>query len=147
MATAERQARTTWEGPLPTGSGEVELVSSGLGAFPVTWASRTEQPNGQTSPEELLAGSHATCYAMSLSVLLSRTATAPRRLVVTATVDFAPREGGGFHVTRSDLQVTGEVDGIDQARFQEIAEQAEANCPISNALRGNVAIKVAATLQ
>lgn len=147
MAAAERQARTTWEGPLPTGSGEVELVSSGIGSFPVTWASRTEQPDGRTSPEELLAGSHATCYAMSLSVLLSRTATAPRRLVVTATVDFAPREGGGFHVTKSALEVTGQVDGIDQGKFQELAEQAEANCPISNALRGNVNITVAATLE
>jgi osmotically inducible protein OsmC len=147
MATAERQARTTWEGPLPTGSGQVELVSSGLGPYPVTWASRVEQPEGRTSPEEMLAASHATCYAMSLSVLLSRTATAPRRLVVTATVDFAPREGGGFHVTKSDLEVVGEVDGIDQGKFQELAEQAEANCPISNALRGNVTIGVVATLQ
>jgi len=146
MATAERQARTTWEGPLPTGSGQVELVSSGVGTFPVTWASRTERPDGKTSPEELLAASHATCYAMSLSVLLSRTVTAPRRLVVTATVDFAPKEGGGFHVTKSDLEVTGEVDGVDQAKFQELAEQAEANCPISNVMRGNIAISVRATL-
>jgi osmotically inducible protein OsmC len=147
MATAERQATTTWLGPLPTGSGEVQLVSSGLGPYPVTWASRVEQPDGKTSPEELLAGSHAACYAMSLSVLLSRTVTAPRRLEVTATVDFAPKEGGGYHITKSDLQVNGEVDGIDQAQFQALAEQAEQNCPVSNALRGNVAIGVTATLQ
>jgi osmotically inducible protein OsmC len=147
MATAERQATTTWEGPLPTGSGQVEMVSSGVGTFPVTWASRTQQPEGRTSPEELLAGSHATCYAMSLAATLGRTATAPTKLTVTATVDFAPREGGGFQVTKSDLEVRGQVDGIDQERFQAIAEQAEAACPISNALRGNVAISVKATLE
>jgi osmotically inducible protein OsmC len=147
MATAERQARTTWEGPLPTGSGSVELVSSGIGSFPVTWASRTEQPEGKTSPEELIAGAHATCYAMSLAATLGRTATAPRRVVVTATVDFAPKQGGGFHITRSALQVTGQVDGIDQAKFQAIAEQAEAACPVSNAMRGNVDISVTATLE
>lgn len=147
MATAERQATTTWEGPLPTGAGQVEMVSSKIGTFPVTWASRTQQPEGRTSPEELLAGSHATCYAMSLAALLGRTATAPRQLRVTSTVDFAPREGGGFQVTKSDLEVTGQVDGIDQAQFQAFAEQAEASCPISNALRGNVTITVKATLE
>src|SRR6266542_197889 len=105
MATAERQARIVWEGPLQAGSGELEFVSSGIGSYPVTWASRVQRADGRTSPEELLAASHATCYAMALNATLGRD-NPPQRLEVTATVSLDPKEGGGFQVTSSALEVT-----------------------------------------
>jgi len=147
MATAERQARVLWEGSLPDGSGELEFVSSGIGKYPVTWASRIEQPGGRTSPEELLAASHASCYAMAFAATLGRGGNPPQRLDVSATVSLDPREGGGFQVTSSALEVEGAVPGLDQAGFQAVAEQAEQACPISNALRNNVRITVKATLE
>jgi osmotically inducible protein OsmC len=146
MATAERQARIVWEGPLQTGNGELEFVSSGIGKYPVTWASRVEQPDGRTSPEELLAASHAACYAMSLNATLSRGRHRPERLDVTATVSLDTKEGGGLQVSGSALEATGVVPGLDQAGFQEAAEEAEQSCPISNALRNNLRITVKATL-
>jgi osmotically inducible protein OsmC len=147
MATADRRAEATWEGTLIEGTGFLELVSSEAASFPVTWASRVESPDGRTSPEELLAGAHASCYAMAFSATLGRGGTPPERLHVTAVVSLNPREGGGFQVTDSALTVRGTVPGLDQAGFQAAAETAEQGCPISNAIRGNVAITVAATLQ
>jgi osmotically inducible protein OsmC len=147
MATADRQAHALWEGSLTEGTGDVELASSGIGRYPITWASRVEHPNGRTSPEELLAASHAACYAMAFSFALGGAGHPPERLHVTATVSLEPKEGGGFHVTRSALEVQGRVPGLDQAGFQQLAEQAEQGCPISNALRGNLAITVTATLE
>lgn len=147
MATAERQARVLWEGPLQHGSGELEFASSGIGTYPVTWASRVERPDGRTSPEELLAASHAACYAMALSATLGQAGNPPQRLNVTATVSLDPKEGGGFQVTSSVLEVRGVVPGLDQAGFQSVAEQAEKACPISNALRNNLRITVTATLE
>jgi lipoyl-dependent peroxiredoxin len=147
MATAERQAHAVWEGTLTDGSGQFEFVSSGIGKYPVTWASRVEQPNGRTSPEELLAAAHAACYAMAFSFTLTGIGNPPERLEVTATVSLDPKEGGGVEVTRSVLEVTGVVPGMDQAGFQAAAEQAELGCPISNALRNNVRITVQASLQ
>lgn len=144
---AERRANADWRGPLLTGSGTVELGSSGLGTFPVSWPSRTEEPNGQTSPEELLAASHAACYAMALSATLARNDTPPERLRVTSTVTFVPKEGGGFQVGESRLEVIGTVPGVDAAKFAELAAAGEEGCPISNALRGNVGISVSATLE
>jgi len=146
MAGAERQAHTVWEGPLIGGKGDTELVSSGIGRYPVTWAARTESPGGKTSPEELLAAAHATCYAMAFSNFLAEAGNAPERLHVTATVSFEPKEGGGFAVTRSVLEVNGVVPGLDQDGFQRAAEEAEKGCPISNAVRGNLEITVKATL-
>src|SRR6266496_998053 len=107
MATAERQARVLWEGSLAEGSGELEFASSGIGKYPVTWASRVERPDGRTSPEELLAASHAACYAMAFSATLRRRGNPPERLDVTATVSLDPKEGGGFQVTSSALEVRG----------------------------------------
>jgi lipoyl-dependent peroxiredoxin len=147
MATAERQARVLWEGPLAQGSGELEFASSGIGKYPVTWASRVERPDGRTSPEELLAASHAACYAMAFSARLGRDGNPPERLDVTATVSLDPKEGGGFEVTSSALEVRGAVPGLDQPGFQAAAEQAEQECPISNALRNNLRITVNATLE
>jgi lipoyl-dependent peroxiredoxin len=147
MATAERQARVHWEGPLPSGRGELEFASSGIGKYPVTWASRVEQPEGRTSPEELLAASHAACYAMAFSATLGRGNTPPERLDVTATVSLDAKQGGGFEVTSSALEVRGVVPGLDQDAFQAAAEEAEKGCPISNALRNNLRITVKATLE
>jgi osmotically inducible protein OsmC len=106
-----------------------------------------ETPDGRTSPEELLAAAHASCFAMAFSATLGRGETPPERLHVTAVVSLNPKEGGGFKVTDSRLEVSGVVPGLDQAGFQAAAEKAEQGCPISNAIRNNVNITVTATLQ
>ena len=139
---ADRRAEVTWLGELQTGKGEVTLASSGSGTFPVSWASRTEQPDGQTSPEELLAGALASCYSMAFSAALGRAETPPERLEVAAVVTFVPGTG----VTTSKLDVRGVVPGLDQDAFNEAAPAAEGRCPIANAIRGNVAVTVTATL-
>jgi lipoyl-dependent peroxiredoxin len=146
MSMADRQAHTVWEGSLFEGKGELEFVSSGIGRFPVTWASRVEKADGRTSPEELIAAAHASCYAMALSNTLAGDDTPPERLHVVATVSLDPKQGGGVEVTKSALEVTGTVPGLDQAGFQAAAERGEQACPISNALRGNLQITVTATL-
>jgi osmotically inducible protein OsmC len=144
---AEREATVVWEGGLSSGSG---VFSVGSGAFPnqpVTWASRTEEPGGKTSPEELIAAAHASCYSMALSHALQSAGHTPDRLTVTAQVGFGPKPGGGMQVTHSNLTVRGKVPGIDQATFAEIARQGEQGCPVSNALRNNVSINLEATLE
>ena len=104
-------------------------------------------PDGKTSPEELLAAAHATCYAMAFSHFLAQAGNPPERLHVTSTVSLDPKEGGGVVVTRSALEVNGVVPGYDQEGFQRAAEEAEKGCPISNAIRGNLEITVKATLE
>jgi osmotically inducible protein OsmC len=144
---ATRRARARWEGTLTEGRGTVSTGTSALFAdAPVTWAARTESADGMTSPEELLAASHAACYAMAFSNVLSEAGTPARSLDVQATATFAPKEGGGWHVQSMELSVEGDVPGMDRAAFEEAAREGEAGCPISNALRGNVEISVAATL-
>jgi lipoyl-dependent peroxiredoxin len=147
MQATDRQARALWEGDLLNGKGEVELISSAAGKFPVTWASRVEQPAGRTSPEELVAAAHAACYAMAFSNVLAKAGSTAERLNISATVTVGPKPEGGIQVTASRLEVAGQVPGLDQARFQELAEEAELGCPISNALRGNLEITVAAKLE
>jgi lipoyl-dependent peroxiredoxin len=147
MAIAERQAHALWEGPLIGGKGDLEFASSGIGRFPLTWASRVEKADGRTSPEELLAASHASCYSMALSNTLAKAGNPAERLHVTSTVSLDPKEGGGIVVTRSALEVVGMVPGLDQAGFQAAAEQAEQDCPISNTIRNNVQITLQATLE
>ena len=147
MAMAERRAHAQWEGALASGKGDLEFASSGIGRYPITWASRVERPDGRTSPEELLAAAHAACYAMAFSHTLSEGGNPPERLHVTATVSLDPKEGGGIEVTSSALEVDGVVPGLDQDAFQRTAEQAEQACPISNTLRGHVDITVKATLK
>jgi osmotically inducible protein OsmC len=147
MATADRTARTTWDGPLTSGSGQLEFVSSGAGSYPVTWASRVEKADGRTSPEELLAAAHASCFSMALSAGLSRAGNPPERVHVTATVSLDSKEGGGFQVTRSHLEVNGKVPGLDQAAFESAVATAAATCPISAAIKDNVHITHTATLE
>jgi osmotically inducible protein OsmC len=124
------------------------VTAESSGAFkdqPVTWASRTERSDGKTSPEELVAAAHASCFSMALSHGLAGAKTPPQRLEVTATVTFE-QVTGGWKVRSSALEVTGTVPGMDAAAFQAAAEGAKENCPISQALRGNVELSVKATL-
>lgn len=142
----ERTATATWEGSLTEGSGTFSLRSSGLVSdAPVSWPARTEEPGGKTSPEELIAAAHAACYAMAFSGHLGRTASPPERLDIECTVTFAKKPEGGFKVATSTLRVRGRVPGMDQASFEEAARAGEQGCPVSNALRGNVDIRVEAT--
>lgn len=129
---ATRTATTRWEGSLFEGAGRVTLDSSGLGTFDVSWPARTEEPNGKTSPEELIGAAHSACYSMALSNMLAKAGTPPQALVTRADVTFQPGEGiTGVHIT-----VVGTVEGIDDAAFKEHAENAKANCPVSQALTG-----------
>lgn len=144
---AVRKAEATWGGDLPTGKGSVSGATSGLFKdLPVTWASRTEAPDGRTSPEELLAAAHSSCFAMALSAGLGRGGTPPQELRVSATVTF-DKVGDGWGVVSSVLDVRGRVSGLDQAAFQQAAEGAKDGCPISQALKGNVKLSVTATLE
>ena len=146
MADQQRRADAIWEGALAQGSGVVTLTSSGVAqALPVSWASRTERADGKTSPEELVAAAHASCYCMALSHVLGEAGTPPERLEVSATVTFAQIEGG-WKVGSSALTVKGTVPGIDEAAFKAAAEEAKDGCPISGALKGNVELGVEATL-
>ena len=131
MATT-RNATTHWEGSLMEGSGRVTLESSGLGTFEVNWPSRAETPNGRTSPEELIAAAHSSCFSMALSHGLAQAGTPPTSLDTTAAVTFQPGEG----ITGIVLTVVGNVPGIDEAAFVAAAEGAKANCPVSKALAG-----------
>lgn len=131
MATT-RTARTAWEGNLLDGKGEVTLASSGVGTFPVSWPSRAEEANGKTSPEELIAAAHSACFSMALSHGLAGAGTPPTKLDTTADVTFQPGTG----ITGIHLTVVGEVPGLDEAGFVKAAEDAKANCPVSQALTG-----------
>ena len=146
MATV-RRATASWSGDLTSGSGSVSADSSGLFSdLPVSWASRTEWPEGRTSPEELLAAAHAACYCMAFSNQLTTHGTPPEDLHVAAEVAFEKLEGG-WTVTSSTLQVVGRVPGCSVADFERLAVAAKDGCPISRALAGNVELSVDATLE
>ena len=142
MAT-ESSATTIWQGSLTDGSGTTHPQSGAFQDVEVSWASRTERSAGKTSPEELLAAAHASCYCMALSHELSEAGNEPEQLEATATVGFVPGEG----VKSSHIVVRGRVPGIDAAQFEEAAQSAGRNCPISGALTGNIEITVDATLE
>ena len=144
---AIRRAETSWSGPLTTGSGTVSARSSAaFSDLPVTWAARTEESNGKTSPEELLAAAHAACFAMAFSADLGRAGTPPETLEVSADVTFDKLEAG-WRVVSSHLTVVGRVPGISPDAFLKVAEGTRDGCPISQALIGNVALTVEATLE
>lgn len=131
MATT-RRAVTHWEGSLLEGAGNVTLESSGLGTYDVTWASRAEEPQGRTSPEELIAAAHSSCFSMALSNGLAKGGNPPDSLDTSADVTFQPGEGiTGIHIT-----VRGSVPGMSAEDFEAAAEDAKANCPVSKALTG-----------
>ena len=145
---AVRQADVTWSGDLASGKGNIGSSTSGvIKNFEVSWPRRSEpDANGVTSPEELLAAAHASCFAMALSAGLARQGAPPESLNVSATVTF-DKVGDGFGVVSSALEVRGRVPGMDQAAFQQAAEGAKDGCPISKALKGNVDMSVKATLE
>jgi osmotically inducible protein OsmC len=139
---ATRTAEAHWEGSLKEGRGEVELVSSEIGSFEVTWAARTEQPDGKTSPEELIAAAHSTCFSMSLAnELVNAGNPAPTSLDTRADVTFQPGQG----ITGIQITVNAVVPGIDADAFQAAVSAAEQSCPVSRALTGTT-IKVEASL-
>ena len=144
--SAVRRAEASWSGDLATGSGVVSAASSNaFSSLPVTWGARTESPDGTTSPEELVAAAHAACFSMAFSARLGKAGTPPERLDVSADVTFDKLEAG-WAVVSSALTVRGVVPGISDADFQALAEDARDGCPISVALKGNVALSVDATL-
>jgi lipoyl-dependent peroxiredoxin len=143
MAT-QRRAEVTWQGSLMDGAGTIDRVGSGaFGPLDVTWASRAEDPAGRTSPEELIAAAHASCFSMALSHALAQAGSAPERLSTAATVTFVPGTG----ITAIALEVTGRVPGLDEAGFQEAAEGAKNGCPVSKALAGVPEITLSARLE
>ncbi len=144
MPMAERTATTRWEGDLAHGSGVLNGASGAFSELAVTWASRTQRSDGKTSPEELAAAAHASCFSMALANELTQAGNGPERLEVSAKVTLDQRDGSPT-VTTSELTVSGRVPGIDQSAFEQAAEAAGANCPISRALAG-VEITVNATL-
>jgi len=141
---AERSAQATWQGDLMSGSGEIHEVPSGaFGPLQVTWASRTEDHGGKTSPEELIAAAHSACFAMALSHGLAQAGHTAEQLETSVTLTFVPGTG----ITQAALTVVGNVPGIDEAAFKEAAEDAKENCPVSGALKGNVELTLDARLQ
>lgn len=137
MATVSRAA-AHWEGSLMEGAGTVDLVTSGVGDFDVSWAKRAEAGRGTTNPEELLAAAHATCYSMALSHALAGNGTPPASIDTTAAVGFQPGEG----VTGSKLSVTARVPGLSQDEFRRFAEEAKSGCPISAALSVPISLEI-----
>jgi osmotically inducible protein OsmC len=140
MATT-RTATTRWEGSLFEGAGRVTLESSGIGTYDVSWPARAEEPNGKTSPEELIAAAHSSCFSMALSNGLAKAGTPPTSLDTTAAVTFQPGEG----ITGIELSVRGVVPGVSAGDFEAAAEAAKVGCPVSQALKGTT-ITLKATL-
>lgn len=140
---AESTASVTWKGSLLEGGGTIDHVGSGVfGDLPITWKARTGEEGGKTTPEELIAAAHASCYSMALSHALAQDGNAPDSLETSATVTFVPGEG----ITKIALSVKGSVPGIDEAAFVAAAEDAKANCPVSKALAAVHEITVEALL-
>jgi osmotically inducible protein OsmC len=143
MAT-DRKAEVTWQGDLMTGNGRIDSVTSGaVGGLDVSWPARAEEPEGKTSPEELIAAAHATCFSMALSHGLAQAGHPPEELKTSATVTFQPGEG----ITKIALDVAGRVPGIDDGAFQQAADGAKQNCPVSKALTGVPEISLTARLE
>jgi osmotically inducible protein OsmC len=135
------EATTLWFGDLDAGSGTTSLDSSDAGEFPVSWEARSTGVVGRTNPEELLAASHSACFSMAFSSRLAKAGHAPESLQVTAAVTFQPGEG----ITGSHLLVSAKVPGLADAEFQELANDAKENCPVSKALAG-IPITIEASL-
>ncbi|HET8652925.1 MAG TPA: OsmC family peroxiredoxin [Gaiellaceae bacterium] len=141
----ERTAKAEWQGDLMDGSGTVSTESGAVDSATVKWSSRAEQADENTSPEELIAAAHATCVSMALAHALAQAGTPAQRLESEATATF-DKAGEGFRMTTMRLRIQGQVDGLDEEGFREAAEGAKDNCPVSQALKGNVDMSVEATL-
>ena len=143
-----RTARTAWDGGFDDGSGQVELTSSGLGTFEMSFPKRSsEDGGGATNPEELIAAAHSACYTMQLTALLGRAGGTVNAVETSADVTLGPDPDGGFRITRIALTVRAEVEGLEDAEFQEIAEEAKETCPVSKALDGVDDMTLDATLE
>jgi len=143
MAT-DRKAEVTWQGDLMSGNGRIDSVTSGaFGGLDVSWPARSEEPEGKTSPEELIAAAHAICFSMAMSHGLAQAGHPPEELNTSATVTFQPGEG----ITKIALDVAGRVPGIDEGAFQQAADGAKQNCPVSKALTGVPEISLTARLE
>ena len=145
MPIARREAEIIWEGPLARGTGTLTSGSGALDELAVTWGSRTERPDGKTSPEELIAAAHASCFAMALALVLDENKTPPDRVRVSAgcTLD---EVNGAPRITTVELTVRAQVPGLDAADLEQIVGEAADLCPVSNALHGNVEVKVSSEL-
>ena len=141
MATT-RSAKTDWKGSLQEGAGQVTLQASGIGTYDVSWPARAEEPNGTTSPEELIAAAHSSCFSMALSGALAKAGSPPQSLETTAEVDFTPGTG----ITEIRITVVGSVEGMSEDDFSAAAEDAKQNCPVSQALAGVRSMTVQASL-
>jgi lipoyl-dependent peroxiredoxin len=141
MPIARREAEIVWDVPLASGGGTLTSGSGALSGLPVTWASRTERADGKTSPEELIAAAHASCFAMALSLLLGENETPPDRVTVNAACTLDEVQGAP-RITTLELSVRAQVPRIEAAELERMVERAADLCPVSNALRGNVAITV-----
>lgn len=141
----ESKAYATWQGDLFKGSGTTRLATGAAGELPISWASRAEAAGGKTSPEELIASAHASCFSMALSNTLANQGHPPAKLETSAVVSFGKTDAG-FRITKIALTVRGEVPGIDAAGFAKAAEAAKDGCPVSQALKGNVEITLDAAL-
>lgn len=142
MPLMERRANIVWEGDLK-GKGRLTVDSGSIPEQEMTFRARTESADGNTSPEELLSAAHATCYAMSFSNVLAKEGYAPQRLEVTA-VTTLDRTEAGLKISRVELTARGQAEGVNEAKFKELAQIAEERCPVSNAIRGNVEVRVIA---
>jgi osmotically inducible protein OsmC len=141
----ERTATAEWQGDLMSGSGKVSTQSGVVNGATVKWSSRAEQADENTSPEELIAAAHATCVSMALAHGLAQAGTPPQRLDTEATATF-DKVGDGFRMTTMKLRIRGQVEGVDEEGFRRAAEDAKENCPVSQALSGNVDVSVDAAL-
>jgi osmotically inducible protein OsmC len=146
MSIMQRRATAVWQGDLSGGGGTVGAASGAFSDLAVSWRARTEHAGGDTSPEELIAAAHASCYAMAFSNVLAGGGNAPERLEVTATCHL-DRAGAGVRISIVELAVRGRVAGLDAGAFERAAAEADSGCPVSNAVRGNVEIRVQARLE
>jgi osmotically inducible protein OsmC len=140
MAAIKRSSNVVWEGTIARGAGHLSAHSGAFTALPVTVASRFGEPEGKTSPEELIAAAHATCFTMALGLVLAGEHTPPERLSVEAVITLDEFDGQ-YTITSSELEVVGRVAGIDHAAFERAAHEAEQTCPVSRALAGRVEIR------
>src|SRR5215211_6695018 len=145
MSVALREAEVLWEAPLARGAGTLTSGSGALDQLAITWASRTERPDGKTSPEELIAGAHASCFAMALALVLGENKTPPERVAVSAACTLDEVEGAP-RITTVELTARAQVPGLEAAVLEQMVGRAADLCPVSNALRGNVGISVRSEL-
>ncbi|HEY9847534.1 MAG TPA: OsmC family protein [Candidatus Caenarcaniphilales bacterium] len=145
MATIRRTASAIWKGDLPSGNGQINTASGVLQNTPYSFKTRFEQSPG-TNPEELIAAAHAACYSMAFSHRLGEKGYQPQSIETRAVCSLEPQQAGGFKITKIRLETRGQVPGLDEATFKQIAQEAEKECPVSNVLRGGAEIELDAAL-